>query len=33
VQLAEEMIRRDIKPEDDARLVGLRIEELGGVGR
>jgi len=33
VHLAEEMIRRDIKPEDDARLVGLRIEELGGVGR
>ena len=33
VQLAEEMIRRDIKPEDDARLVGLRIEELGGVRR
>lgn len=33
VRLAEEMIRRDIKPEDDARLVGLRIEELGGVGR
>jgi F-type H+-transporting ATPase subunit b len=33
VQLAEEMIRRDIKPEDDARLVGLRIEELGGVSR
>jgi F-type H+-transporting ATPase subunit b len=33
VRLAEEMIRRDIKPEDDARLVGLRIEELGGVSR
>jgi F-type H+-transporting ATPase subunit b len=31
VRLAEEMIRRDIKPEDDARLVGLRVEELGGV--
>ena len=31
VQLAEEMIRRDIKPEDDARLVSLRVEELGGV--
>jgi F0F1-type ATP synthase membrane subunit b/b' len=31
VRLAEEMIRLDIKPEDDARLVGLRIEELGGV--
>ena len=33
VRLAEEMIRRDIKPEDDARLLGLRIEELGGVRR
>jgi ATP synthase F0 subunit b len=33
VQLAEEMIRRDIKPEDDARLVSLRVEELGGVKR
>jgi F0F1-type ATP synthase membrane subunit b/b' len=31
VRLAEEMIRRDIKPEDDARLVSLRVEELGGV--
>jgi ATP synthase F0 subunit b len=31
VRLAEDMIRRDIKPEDDARLVSLRVEELGGV--
>lgn len=31
VRLAEEMLRRDIKPEDDARLVSLRVEELGGV--
>jgi len=31
VQLAEEMLHRDIKPEDDARLVSLRVEELGGV--
>jgi len=31
VRLAEEMIHRDIKPEDDARLVSLRVEELGGV--
>jgi ATP synthase F0 subunit b len=31
VRLAEEMIRRDIRPEDDARLVTLRVEELGGV--
>jgi F0F1-type ATP synthase membrane subunit b/b' len=31
VRLAEEMIRRDIKPEDDARLVSLRVEELGGI--
>lgn len=33
VRLAEEMIRLDIKPEDDARLVNLRVEELGGVRR
>jgi ATP synthase F0 subunit b len=33
VRLAEEMIRRDIKPEDDARLVALRVEELGGGRR
>ncbi|HEX8845739.1 MAG TPA: ATP synthase F0 subunit B [Pyrinomonadaceae bacterium] len=33
VRLAEEMIRRDIKPEDDARLVSLRVGELGGVRR
>jgi ATP synthase F0 subunit b len=33
VRLAEEMIRRDIKPEDDARLVSLRVQELGGVKR
>lgn len=33
VQLAEEMIRQDIRPEDDARLVNLSIEELGGGRR
>lgn len=31
VRLAEEMIRSDIRPEDDVRLVSLRVEELGGV--
>jgi F-type H+-transporting ATPase subunit b len=31
VQLAEELIRRDIRPEDDARLVNLEVEELGGI--
>lgn len=31
VQLAEEMIRRDMRPEDDARLVNLQVEELGGI--
>ncbi|PYS49793.1 MAG: hypothetical protein DMF68_09040 [Acidobacteria bacterium] len=31
IRLAEEMIHRDIKPEDDARLVSLRVNELGGV--
>ena len=33
VRLAEEMIRRDIRPEDDARLINLEIEELGGARR
>lgn len=33
VKLAEEMIRRDIRPEDDAHLVREYVEELGGVGR
>ncbi|HXD34207.1 MAG TPA: ATP synthase F0 subunit B [Pyrinomonadaceae bacterium] len=29
VQLAEELIRRDIKSEDDARLIKLNVEQLG----
>ena len=33
VRLAEQMIRRDMRPEDDVRLVNLEIEELGGVKR
>jgi F-type H+-transporting ATPase subunit b len=33
VQLAEEMIRRDIRPEDDQRLVNRQVEELGGIRR
>jgi ATP synthase F0 subunit b len=33
VRLAEQMIRRDMHPEDDVRLVNLEIEELGGVKR
>jgi ATP synthase F0 subunit b len=33
VRLAEEMIRRDIRPEDDARLAREYVTELGGVGR
>jgi F-type H+-transporting ATPase subunit b len=33
VRLAEEMIRREIRPDDDAHLVGDYVEELGGVGR
>jgi F0F1-type ATP synthase membrane subunit b/b' len=33
VRLAEEMIRRDMRPEDDARLVGEYVEELGGIRR
>jgi F0F1-type ATP synthase membrane subunit b/b' len=33
VRLAEEIIRKDIRPEDDARLITLEIEELGGARR
>jgi len=33
VKLAEEMIRRDIRPEDDAHLARQYVEELGGVRR
>ncbi|HYP52354.1 MAG TPA: F0F1 ATP synthase subunit B [Pyrinomonadaceae bacterium] len=33
VRLAEEMIRGQMRPEDDARLVGEYIEELGGARR
>ncbi|MDT7807352.1 MAG: F-type H+-transporting ATPase subunit b [Acidobacteriota bacterium] len=33
VKLAEELIRRDIRPEDDAHLVREYVEELGGIGR
>ena len=31
VRLAEEMIRREMRPEDDARLIGEYVEELGGT--
>lgn len=30
LQLAEELIRREIKPEDEERLIRLRVEGLGG---
>lgn len=33
VRLAEEMIRREIRPEDDVRLVEDYVEELGGLRR
>jgi F-type H+-transporting ATPase subunit b len=33
VRLAEEMIRREMKPEDDARLIDRNIRELGGAAR
>jgi len=29
VQLAEEIIRRDIRSEDDAKLINLSVEQLG----
>src|SRR5574341_735375 len=31
VRLAEEIIRREMRPEDDARLVQRNIQELGGA--
>ena len=30
VRLAEEIVRREMRPEDDARLIANNIEELGG---
>ena len=33
VRPAENLIRRELKPEDDARLVERNIEELGGGAR
>jgi F0F1-type ATP synthase membrane subunit b/b' len=30
VRLAEEIVRREMKPEDDARLIANNIDELGG---
>jgi F0F1-type ATP synthase membrane subunit b/b' len=32
VRLAEEMIRREMRPEDDVRLIDTNIRELGGAG-
>jgi F-type H+-transporting ATPase subunit b len=31
VRLAEDLIRRDLRPEDDERLVRAYVDELGGV--
>ncbi|HEY3103960.1 MAG TPA: hypothetical protein VGJ69_10220 [Pyrinomonadaceae bacterium] len=33
VRLAEEIIRREMKPEDDARLVQRNVQELGGTAQ
>ena len=33
VQMAEEMIRRDIRADDDTRLMNRNVEQLGGVSR
>jgi F-type H+-transporting ATPase subunit b len=30
VRLAEDIVRREMRPEDDARLIANNIEELGG---
>ncbi len=32
-RLAEDLIRRDMRPEDDARIVNHQVEELGGLRR
>ncbi len=31
VRLAEDILKQEIKPEDDARLASLNVEELGRV--
>lgn len=31
VRLAEEIIRREMRPEDDARLIDRSVQELGGA--
>ena len=33
VRLAEELIRREMKPEDDAHLIARNIDELGGAAQ
>jgi len=33
VRLAEELVRREMKPEDDARLIAANIEDLGGAAQ
>lgn len=33
VRMAEQMIRREMKPEDDARLITQNIEEIGGAAQ
>lgn len=33
VLMAEQLIRREMKPEDDARLITQNIEELGGAAQ
>ena len=33
VRLAEEIIRREMRPEDDARLLQRNVQELGGASQ
>lgn len=33
VQMAEDVLRRDLRPEDDARLIRGYVQELGGLKR
>jgi F-type H+-transporting ATPase subunit b len=32
IALAEESIRRDLRPEDDKVIIGLNVEQLGRIG-
>jgi len=33
IEMAQEMIRKEMRPEDDARIIKVSMEELGGVAK